>query len=94
MGWDVDEGVRWMMAHSSMNDAQARAEVERYVAYPAQALSYKVGELKIRELRRRAERALGGRFDLKAFHDVILTGGSRSLRILEDDVDRWIAAGQ
>jgi uncharacterized protein (DUF885 family) len=94
MGWDVDEGVRWMMAHSSMNDAQARAEVERYVAYPAQALSYKVGELKIRELRRRAERALGGRFDIKAFHDVILTGGSRSLRILEDDVDRWIAAGQ
>jgi uncharacterized protein (DUF885 family) len=90
----VDRGVRWMMAHSSMNDAQARAEVERYVAYPAQALSYKVGELKIRELRRRAEQALGGRFDIKAFHDVILTGGSRSLRILEEDVDRWIAGGQ
>jgi uncharacterized protein (DUF885 family) len=94
LGWDVDQGVRWMLAHSSMTDAQARAEVERYVAAPAQALSYKVGELKIRELRARAEAALGGRFDVKAFHDVILTGGSRSLRILEEDIDRWIAAGQ
>ena len=92
-GWSVEQGVAWMMAHSSMTRAQATAEVERYVAYPGQALSYKIGELKIRELRTRAELALGSRFDLKAFHDQILLGGSMPLTILERNVDRWIAAG-
>jgi len=92
-GWSVEQGVAWMMAHSSMTHEQATAEVERYVAYPGQALSYKIGELKIRELRSRAERALGDRFDLKAFHDQILLGGSMPLTILEQNVDRWIAAG-
>jgi uncharacterized protein (DUF885 family) len=76
-----------------MTREQATAEVERYVAYPGQALSYKIGELKIRELRSRAERALGARFDIKAFHDQILLGGSMPLTILEQNVDRWIAAG-
>lgn len=92
MGWDVEKGVEWMMQHSSMTRDQAIAEVERYVAYPGQALSYKLGELKIRELRQRAERALGPAFDLKAFHDQILLGGSMSLTILEQRVDRWISA--
>ena len=92
MGWDVDTGVAWMMQHSSMTREQARAEVERYVAIPGQALSYKLGELKIRELRRRAESALGDKFDLKAFHDQILLGGSMPLTILEQGVDRWISA--
>ncbi len=92
LGWDVDTGVEWMMQHSSMNREQAVAEVERYVAYPGQALSYKIGELKIRELRRRAEQALGPRFDLKAFHDQILLGGSMPLTILEERVQRWISA--
>jgi hypothetical protein len=90
MGWDVARGVDWMMQHSSMNREQASAEVERYVAYPGQALSYKIGELKIRELRRRAEKSLAGRFDVKAFHDQILDGGSMPLSILEQGVDRWI----
>jgi uncharacterized protein (DUF885 family) len=75
-----------------MTREQARAEVERYVAIPGQALSYKLGELKIRELRRRAEAALGDKFDLKAFHDQILLGGSMPLTILEQGVDRWISA--
>jgi uncharacterized protein (DUF885 family) len=92
MGWDVETGVRWMMDHSSMTRDQAAAEVERYVAIPGQALSYKLGELKIRELRGRAERALGARFDLKAFHDQILLAGSMPLTILEERVDRWISA--
>jgi uncharacterized protein (DUF885 family) len=92
MGWDVETGVRWMMDHSSMTRDQAAAEVERYVAIPGQALSYKLGELKIRELRHRAERALGTRFDVKAFHDQILLGGSMPLTILEERVDRWISA--
>jgi len=94
MGWDVDTGVRWMMQHSSMTRDQAAAEVERYVAYPGQALSYKLGELKIRELRRRAEQELGSRFDLRAFHDQILLGGSMPLTILEQRIDRWISASR
>jgi uncharacterized protein (DUF885 family) len=94
MGWDVEAGVRWMMQHSSMTREQAAAEVERYVAYPAQALSYKIGELKIRELRRRAEQELGPKFDLRAFHDQILKGGSMPLSVLEQGVDRWIAASR
>ena len=91
LGWDVEAGVDWMMRHSSMTRDQAAAEVERYVAIPGQALSYKLGELKIRELRRRAERELGGKFDLKAFHDQILLGGSMPLTILEQGVNRWIS---
>jgi uncharacterized protein (DUF885 family) len=91
MGWDVESGIRWMMAHSSMSRDQAAAEVERYVAIPGQALSYKLGELKIRELRLRAEQELGERFELRAFHDQILLGGSMPLTILEQRVDRWIS---
>jgi uncharacterized protein (DUF885 family) len=92
MGWDVERGVQWMMEHSSMTRAQAAAEVERYVAYPGQALSYKMGELKIRELRNRAQRELGPKFDLRAFHDQILLGGSMPLTMLERNIDRWISA--
>jgi uncharacterized protein (DUF885 family) len=94
MGWDVDTGVRWMLEHSSMTRDQAAAEVERYVAYPGQALSYKLGELKIRELRQRAVQELGSKFDIKAFHGQILLGGSMPLTILEQNVDRWISAAR
>ena len=92
LGWSVAQGVDWMMQHSSMTRDQATAEVERYVAYPGQALSYKIGELKIRELRTRAEHELGARFDVRAFHDLILLGGSMPLTVLEQRVDRWISA--
>ena len=91
MGWSIEQGVHWMMEHSSMTEAQAAAEVERYAAYPGQALSYKLGELKILELRNRARERLGSRFDIKAFHDQILTGGSMPLEILQEKVDRWLA---
>ncbi len=94
LGWDLEAGVEWMMQHSSMTRDQAAAEVERYVAIPAQALSYKLGELKIRDLRRQAEQELGTRFDLKDFHDQILLGGSMPLTILEQGIDRWIAAAR
>ncbi|HEY6483375.1 MAG TPA: DUF885 domain-containing protein [Steroidobacteraceae bacterium] len=92
MEWDLDRGIRWMMQHSSMTREQAAAEVERYVADPGQALAYKIGELKIRELRQRAEQALGPKFDVRAFHDQILLGGSMPLTILEQNVNRWISA--
>lgn len=92
-GWTIAQGVRWMTDHSSMTEAQATAEVERYAAYPGQALSYKIGEIRILALRQRAQRTLGSRFDIKAFHDQILLGGSMPLAILEQKVDRWLAAG-
>jgi uncharacterized protein (DUF885 family) len=92
LGWSVARGVRWMTDHSSMSEAQATAEVERYVAYPGQALSYKIGEMKLLELRERARRRLGARFDIKAFHDQVLLGGSMPLAILEQKVDRWLSA--
>ncbi len=91
MGWSTEQGIAWMMDHSSMDHAQAAAEVERYVAYPAQALSYKVGQLEIRRLRTQAEHALGSHFDVRKFHDQILLGGSMPLAVLDDKVDDWIA---
>lgn len=79
-----------MMQHSSMNEAQATAEVERYVAIPGQALAYKIGELKFRELRQRTQDALGAKFDIRAFHDRVLAGGSMPLSVLESDLASWI----
>lgn len=89
-GWSVEDGVRWMTEHSSMTAQQARDEVERYVAYPGQALAYKVGELKIRELRTYAERTLGPRFDVRRFHDRVLQGGPVPLFDLEQDIHLWV----
>lgn len=90
-GWTIDDGVRWMVEHSAMSEAQARAEVERYAAYPAQALAYKVGELRIRELRHRAEASLGARFDVRRFHDRVLRGGPVPLTDLDTDIQRFMA---
>jgi uncharacterized protein (DUF885 family) len=91
MGWSTEQGIAWMMDHSSMNHAQAAAEVERYVAYPAQALSYKIGQLDIAALRAKAAKELGTRFDVRQFHDQILLGGSMPLTVLDRKVDHWIA---
>lgn len=89
--WTIQRSVHWMMDHSSMSGRQATAEVERYVADPGQALSYKIGELRILELRERARSKLGARFDIRTFHDHILLGGSMPLTILEQNVAHWLA---
>jgi uncharacterized protein (DUF885 family) len=91
MGWTTEQGIEWMMAHSSMDQPQAAAEVERYVAYPAQAVSYKIGQLEISRLRALAVRELGAGFDLRQFHDQVLLGGSLPLVVLDEKIARWIA---
>ena len=81
-----------MLDNSAVSQTKAVAEAERYMAIPGQALAYKIGELKIQELRKRATAALGDKFDIKAFHAEVLQDGSVPLAVLESKIDRWIAA--
>jgi uncharacterized protein (DUF885 family) len=90
LSWDRQQAIDFMLANTSSTELNIINEVDRYIAWPGQALAYKLGELKIRELRGRAEAALGSRFDLRAFHDVLLTSGSLPLDMLESLVDEWI----
>jgi uncharacterized protein (DUF885 family) len=89
-GWTRQDAIDWMMGNSPITEVDVVAEVERYIAIPSQALSYKIGQLKIRELRTRAEEALGDRFDVREFHNQILTTGALPLVVLEAKIDRWI----
>lgn len=90
LGWDRQKAIDFMLENTSSTRLNIVNEVDRYIAWPGQALAYKVGELKIRALRSRAEDILGGGFDLREFHDVILQSGSIPLDILEQRVDTWI----
>ncbi|WP_170004912.1 DUF885 domain-containing protein [Pseudopontixanthobacter vadosimaris] len=92
-GWSREQAIEYMLANSGMGRTDATAEVERYIAIPSQALAYKVGALKIQELRQRAEATLGDRFDIRAFHEQVLGTGALPLPVLEAKIDRWIAAG-
>ncbi|MEZ5283809.1 MAG: DUF885 domain-containing protein [Vicinamibacterales bacterium] len=92
--WTEEQAVQYFLANSAITEGQARSEVRRYLVTPGQATSYKIGMLKIQELRRKAESALGTRFDLRAFHDTVLGGGALPLTVLEKRVDRWIAETQ
>jgi uncharacterized protein (DUF885 family) len=91
-GWSEDQAVQYCLANSAMTEPTARSEIRRYMVLPGQATSYKIGMLKIQELRRKAEAAFGTRFDIRAFHDTVLGGGALPLTILEKRVDRWIAS--
>ena len=93
-GWSRDQAIEYMMSNSSMGRTDATAEVERYIAIPSQALAYKVGALKIQELRRKAEAALGDSFDIRKFHEQVLGTGALPLPVLEQKIDDWIAASQ
>jgi uncharacterized protein (DUF885 family) len=90
--WTRDQMLEYFRAHSSMDDTNIQSEIDRYIAWPGQALAYKVGQLKILELRDRAKQALGPKFDLKAFHDEVLDSGALPLDVLESRVNAWIAA--
>jgi uncharacterized protein (DUF885 family) len=93
-GWTREESVSYLLAHTALTETDAIAEVERYIAMPAQALSYKIGQRKLLELRMRAEEELGGAFDIREFHSAILDDGAMPLSILEEKIERWIATGQ
>jgi uncharacterized protein (DUF885 family) len=92
-GWTCDQVIAYMH-ENDVNDVQAQTETNRYIAWPGQALAYKMGQLKIRELRERAKTQLGPRFDIKAFHDEILNGGPLPLDLLAERVDGWIKIQQ
>jgi uncharacterized protein (DUF885 family) len=93
LGWSRDEAIAFFEANTPLAHNNIVNEVDRYIAWPGQALAYKVGQLELRELRRKAEGALGDRFRLAAFHDVVLGEGAVSLEVLRARVDAWIAAG-
>ena len=88
--WTRDQMVQFFHDHSNVDETSIQAEVDRYVAVPSQALAYKVGQLKILELRERAKKALGDKFDIRGFHDQVLDSGALPLDVLSDRIDGWI----
>lgn len=93
-GWTREQSIQYMRETLGYPEALARSETERYMVWPGQALGYKIGALKIAELRARAQAALGAKFSLPAFHQVVLGDGTLPLSLLEAKVDRWIAANK
>jgi uncharacterized protein (DUF885 family) len=89
--WTRQQMVDYFHEHTAMDDENINTEIDRYIAWPAQALSYKMGQMKILELRARAQKELGAKFDLRAFHDAVLDQGPLPLDLLEQKIDGWIA---
>jgi len=92
-GWSREHAIAYFLANAAKTPLDVANEIDRYITYPGQALAYKIGQLKILELRDRARRQLGSGFDLRDFHDVVLGAGALPLDILERRVDHWLAAG-
>ena len=88
--WTREEAMEYMKATTGMSDTEVRVEIERYIVWPGQATSYKMGMLKILELREKAKKALGDKFDIKKFHTIVLDQGIVPLFILEDIINEWI----
>ncbi len=93
-GWSRERAIKYMLDNSSMGETDARAEVERYIAIPGQALAYKIGQLTILRMKEKAMKALGPRFDPKAFHAQILMTGALPMTVLEAKINDWIKAGR
>ncbi len=94
LGWTRQQAIDFMLANTSSTELNIINEVDRYIAWPGQALAYKIGELKISQFRARAEKELGEKFDIREFHDVVLTSGAVPLDVLEEMVSAWIREGQ
>jgi uncharacterized protein (DUF885 family) len=92
--WSRQQMVDYFHAHSAIDEASIQSEVDRYIAWPSQALGYKVGQLKFLELRAKAQQALGANFDIRAFHDLVLDSGALPLDVVEQRVNAWIASQQ
>jgi uncharacterized protein (DUF885 family) len=90
-GWTREQAITYLAEHTALSEHEVETEVDRYISWPGQALSYKLGEMKILELRAKAEKELGAKFDLKAFHDAVLAEGSVPLPVLEQRIDAFIA---
>jgi uncharacterized protein (DUF885 family) len=93
-GWSKAQAVAYMKDNSALTDANIDAEVNRYISWPGQALGYKLGEIKIRELRAKAEAGLGQKFNLRRFHDAVLMQGPVPLDVLDRQIANWIKAEQ
>jgi len=91
-GWTEQQAVDYFSANSATPEAAIRSEIQRYITWPGQATAYKIGMIRIQELRRKAEAELGDRFDIRGFHDAVLGGGALPLNLLERRVDQWIAS--
>jgi uncharacterized protein (DUF885 family) len=89
--WTREQMVDFFHAHSSTDEPEVQSETDRYIAFPGQALSYKIGQLKILELRARAKAELGDKFNIRDFHDEMLNGGALPLDVLEARANAWIA---
>jgi uncharacterized protein (DUF885 family) len=93
LGWSRAQAIAFMEANTALTHENVVNEVDRYIAWPGQALAYKLGEREIRRLRADAQQRLGARFDLRAFHDVLLGGGAVSLPVLDQQIDEWVKSG-
>jgi len=91
MGWSRQRAIDYFMANSSKNEHDITVEIDRYIVWPGQALAYKIGELKYKELRAYATRELGAKFDIRQFHDQVLGSGALPMDILEKRIKEWVA---
>jgi uncharacterized protein (DUF885 family) len=91
-GWTRKEAIDYFMKNAAKSEEDIINEIDRYISWPGQALAYKIGQLKILELRAKAEKTLGDKFDIRHFHDMVLGSGSIPLNVLEMNVNQWIAS--
>jgi uncharacterized protein (DUF885 family) len=91
-GWTREQSIRYLIDNAGIQESAAIAETDRYIIIPGQALGYKIGELKIKALRAKAQAALGDQFDLRRFHNAVIDDGALPLTLLEMRIDEWIAS--
>jgi uncharacterized protein (DUF885 family) len=91
-GWSRERAIDFMKQNTAKSEQDIVVEIDRYIVWPGQALAYKLGELKLKELRARAQRELGDRFDVRKFHNAVLDNGPLPLDLLDREIDRWIAS--